>query len=155
MIAIEPARWPDDAELVRELFIEYADSLGFDLCFQGFDQELATLPGRYQPPSGRLLLARSQGRALGCVALRELVEGVCEMKRLYVRPEARGTGVGAMLTDAIIAEARSAGHRRIRLDTVAPIMQPAVALYRRRGFVEIEPYTENPIEGALYLELPL
>jgi putative acetyltransferase len=155
MISIDSALWPADASVVHELFEEYAESLGFDLCFQGFDVELATLPGRYAPPSGRLLLARLDGLPVGCVALRGLDDGICEMKRLYVRPEARGTGAGTLLTDAIIAEARAAGYTRMRLDTIAPIMERAVSLYRRRGFVEIPAYAENPIEGALYLELTL
>jgi GNAT superfamily N-acetyltransferase len=155
MVTIEPARWPADAVTVRELFEEYAESLGFDLCFQRFDVELATLPGRYSPPSGRLLLARAGGRSVGCVALRDLGDGICEMKRLYVRGEARGTGTGAKLTDAIVRQARTAGYRRMRLDTIAPQMERAVELYRRRGFVEIPAYVENPIEGALYLELTL
>jgi putative acetyltransferase len=155
MITIESARWPDDAEAVDGLFREYAESLGFDLCFQGFDQELATLPGRYAPPSGALLLASLGAEPVGCVAMRELEPGVCEMRRLYVRPAARGSGAGTRLTDAVIAAARSAGHRRMRLDTIAPVMGRAVELYRRRGFVEIAAYAENPIEGALYLELAL
>jgi ribosomal protein S18 acetylase RimI-like enzyme len=154
-VTIEPARWPADAETVDRLFREYAGSLGFDLCFQGFDRELATLPGRYVPPSGALLLASLDGQPVGCVAMRALEPGVCEMKRLYVRPEARGSGAGTRLTDAIIAAARSAGHSRMRLDTIAPMMGRAVELYQRRGFVEIAPYAENPIEGALYLELAL
>ncbi|MDX6546810.1 MAG: putative acetyltransferase [Gaiellales bacterium] len=154
-VTIEPARWPDDADTVDRLFREYAGSLGFDLCFQDFDRELATLPGRYVPPSGELLLASLDGQPVGCVAMRALEPGVCEMKRLYVRPEARGCGAGTRLTDAIIAAARSAGHRRMRLDTIAPMMGRAVELYQRRGFVEIAPYAENPIEGALYLELAL
>jgi putative acetyltransferase len=155
MIAIDPVLWPADGPAVHELFEEYAESLGFDLCFQGFDVELATLPGRYSPPSGRLLLARLDRRPVGCVGLRDLGGGVCEMKRLYVRPDARGTGAGTLLTEAVIAEARAAGYGRMRLDTIAPIMERAVALYRRRGFVEIPAYAENPIEGALYLELTL
>ena len=155
MITVEAARWPADERPVRELFEEYADSLGFDLCFQGFDQELATLPGLYAPPSGRLLLARLEGRPVGCVGLRALEHGICELKRLYVRPAARGGGAGTLLTDAVIAEARAEGYERMRLDTIAPIMERAVAGYRRRGFVEIPPYAENPIEGALYLELAL
>jgi putative acetyltransferase len=155
MITLEPACWPNDEPVVLELFHEYAESLGFDLCFQSFDVELATLPGRYAPPSGRLLLARIEERTVGCVALRGLEPGVCEMKRLYLRPDARGTGAGTILIDAIIAEARAAGYRRMRLDTIAPIMERAVSLYRRRGFVEIPPYADNPIEGALYLELAL
>ncbi|MDX6496110.1 MAG: hypothetical protein QOE17_2096 [Gaiellales bacterium] len=156
MISIDAAVWPADGQVVHELFQEYAQSLGFDLCFQGFDVELATLPGRYSPPSGRLLLARLDGLPVGCVALRDLDDGgICEMKRLYVRPEARSAGAGTLLTDAIIAEARAAGYARMRLDTIAPIMERAVSLYRRRGFVEIPAYAENPIEGALYLELSL
>jgi putative acetyltransferase len=155
MISIDAAVWPADGQTVHELFEEYAESLGFDLCFQGFDVELATLPGRYSPPSGRLLLARRDGLPLGCVALRDLDDGICEMKRLYVRPEARGTGAGTLLTDAVIAEARAAGYARMRLDTIAPIMERAVLLYRRRGFVQIPAYAANPIEGALYLELTL
>jgi putative acetyltransferase len=155
MVTVESARWPTDGPVIRELFQEYAESLGFDLCFQGFDVELATLPGRYARPTGRLLLARAAGETVGCVALRGLEPGVCEMKRLYVRPNGRGTGAGTLLTDAIIAEARAAGYRRMRLDTIAPIMDRAVSLYRRRGFVEIAAYAENPIEGALYLELTL
>jgi putative acetyltransferase len=155
MVTVESARWPTDGPVIRELFQEYAESLGFDLCFQGFDVELATLPGRYSPPSGRLLLARLDGLPVGCVALRDLDDGICEMKRLYVRPEARGTGAGRLLTDAIISEARAVGYARMRLDTIAPIMERAVSLYRRRGFVEIPAYVENPIEGALYLELTL
>jgi putative acetyltransferase len=155
MISIDSALWPADASVVHELFEEYAESLGFDLCFQGFDVELATLPGRYAPPSGRLLLARVDGSPVGCVALRDLDDGICEMKRLYVRPEARGTGAGTLLTDAIIAEARAAGYTRMRLDTIAPIMERAVSLYRRRGFIEIPAYAEHPIDGALYLELTL
>jgi GNAT superfamily N-acetyltransferase len=155
MVTIEFARWPDDALVVDSLFREYAESLGFDLCFQGFDRELATLPGRYAPPSGALLLASLDAQPVGCVAMRQLGPGVCEMKRLYVRPEARGTGAGTQLTDAVIAAARAAGHSRMRLDTIAPMMGRAVELYQRRGFVEIAAYAENPIEGALYLELAL
>jgi len=144
----------------RELFLEYAQSLGFSLCFQNFDKELAGLPGDYAPPAGRLLLAEYEGHLAGCVALRKLKpesgeEGICEMKRLYIRPQFRGKKLGRTLADRIIAEARQIGYRRMRLDTVEPVMKDAVAMYRKIGFVEIAPYCQNPIAGALYMELLL
>jgi putative acetyltransferase len=139
----------------RELFLEYAQSLGFSLCFQNFDQELASLPGDYTPPDGRLLLAEYEGQLAGCVALHKLEPGICEMKRLYLRPAARGKGFGRMLADRIIAEARQIGYQRMRLDTVEPVMKDAVAMYRKIGFREIAPYCANPIAGALYMELQL
>ena len=142
-------------EQTRKLFLEYADSLGFSLSFQGFDEELKNLPGAYAPPGGRLLLAHHQGQEAGCVALRQLDHQICEMKRLYVRPAYRGKGVGRMLVDRVIAEARAIGYERMRLDTIESSMQDAIALYRRRGFREIAPYRSNPIAGALYLELLL
>ena len=140
---------------VRQLFLEYAESLGFSLCFQGFDEEVKNLPGAYAPPRGRLLLASLNGQSAGCIALRELDPATCEMKRLYVRPNLRGKSLGRLLVDGIIAEARSIGYERMRLDTIGSSMQDAIALYRRRGFREIEPYRTNPIAGALYLELSL
>ena len=145
----------EQVELARELFLEYADSLGFSLSFQRFDEELKNLPGAYAPPSGRLLLAHHQRKAAGCVALRPLDRKICEMKRLYVRPAYRGKGVGRILVDRVIAEARIIGYERMRLDTIESSMQDAIALYRRRGFREIAPYRSNPIAGALYLELLL
>ena len=142
-------------EAVRALFLEYAQSLGFSLCFQGFDEELRTLPGMYAPPRGRLLLAMEGDAPAGCVGLHEWDAQIAEMKRLYVRPAFRGRGLGRILTDAALADARALGYRSIRLDTIPTLMQPAIALYRELGFREIPPYRDNPIPGALYLELQL
>jgi ribosomal protein S18 acetylase RimI-like enzyme len=139
----------------RELFLEYAQSLGFSLCFQNFDAELAGLPGDYAPPEGRLLLALYEGRLAGCVALHKIDDSICEMKRLYLRPQFRGKRLGGTLAQRIISEAREIGYHRMRLDTVEPVMGDAVAMYRKMGFKEIAPYRENPIAGALYMELQL
>jgi putative acetyltransferase len=139
----------------RELFLEYAESLGFSLCFQGFDKELANLPGDYAPSTGRLLLAEFEGQQAGCVALHKLDDTTCEMKRLYIRPQFRGKKLGRALVDRIITEARHIGYLRMRLDTVEPVMKDAVAMYRKMGFKEIAPYCANPIPGALYMELLL
>lgn len=143
-----------DVEAVRELFQEYAESLEFGLEFQDFARELASLPGEYGPPSGRLLLALVAERPAGCVALRGMGEGACEMKRLYVRPEFRGTQVGRALVKAIVGEARVTGYRTMRFDTV-PSMIAARSLYRSMGFVDIPPYRYNPIPGAIFMELNL
>jgi putative acetyltransferase len=149
------AETPSQIAQARELFLEYAQSLGFSLCFQNFDKELAGLPGDYAPPQGRLLLADYAGQIAGCVALHRLEPDTCEMKRLYLRPQFRGKGLGRALADRIISEARQIGYRRMRLDTVEPVMKDAVAMYRRIGFREIAPYCANPIAGALYMELQL
>ena len=153
--SIKLAASPAEIAQARELFLEYAQSLGFSLCFQSFDQELAGLPGGYAPPDGRLFLAEVDGRLAGCGALHKLDGDICEMKRLYVRPEFRGRGIGRVLADKILAEARSIGYARIRLDTVAPRMKEAVEMYRRLGFREIAPDCANPLEGVLYMELQL
>lgn len=149
------AESPAQIAQARELFLEYAQSLGFSLCFQNFDRELAGLPGDYAPPEGRLLLAQYDGQLTGCVALHRLEDGICEMKRLYLRPQFRGLGIGRALADRIISEARQIGYQRMRLDTVEPVMRDAVAMYRKIGFREISPYCSNPIAGALYMELQL
>ena len=149
------AESPQQIAQARELFLEYAQSLGFSLCFQNFDKELADLPGDYAPPDGRLLLAEFEGQIAGCVALHKLEAVICEMKRLYLRAEFRGKGLGRAMADRIIAEARTMGYQRMRLDTVEPVMKDAVAMYRRIGFREIAPYCKNPMAGVLYMELQL
>lgn len=150
MIEIRPARWPDDAPVVRALFREYADGLGIDLGFQDFEAELHALPGKYEPSAGRLLLAWRDDEALGCVALRPVDRETCEMKRLYVRPGARGTQLGRRLAERVCDEARAAGYRRICLDTLST-MDAARGLYVSLGFEPIEPYVFNPIAGAMFL----
>ena len=145
-----------DIEEARSLFKEYEADTGVDLCFQNFEAELRGLPGDYAPPSGRLFLLVDDdgGRPTGCVALRRTDESTCEMKRLYLRPAARGTGAGRRLAEAVIREARAIGYERMRLDTL-PSMQAAISLYRSLGFRETEPYRFNPVEGTLYMELDL
>jgi putative acetyltransferase len=139
---------------IRALFEEYAESLGVDLGFQDFDRELAELPGEYVPPLGRLLLALDGDEAAGCVGLRPFEPGVCEMKRLYIRPAHRGSGLGRLLAERIVEAGRDAGYERMRLDTL-PTMGAARALYQSLGFVEIEAYRPNPIHGTTYFELAL
>jgi putative acetyltransferase len=126
-----------------------------NLCFQNFEQELAGLPGDYAPPDGRLLLAECEGKLAGCVALHKWENGICEMKRLYLRPSFRGKGLGRVLAGTIIAAARNIGYQRMRLDTIEPLMKDAVEMYRKLGFREIAPYRPNPIDGAMYMELQL
>lgn len=145
----------EEVQQARRLFEEYAAWLGLNLCFQNFDKELAGLPGEYAPPSGRLLFAYDNEQLAGCVALRKIDEGVCEMKRLFVRPEFRGRGLGRKLTAAIIEEARRIGYQHMRLDTLPPMMQIAVGVYRSLGFKEIEAYYNNPVAGATFMELLL
>ena len=143
-----------DLDEIRKLFYEYADSLGVSLDFQHFDEELAGLPGDYNPPTGRLLMALVDGHAAGCVALRKLEENICEMKRLYVRPSYQGRNIGRRLAESVIKEAKEIGYRKMRLDTL-PSMRAAQALYATLGFSETEPYRHNPVDGAVFMELVL
>ena len=154
-VTFAQAESPAQIAQARELFLEYAQSLGFSLCFQNFDKELAELPGDYAPPEGRLLLAEYDSELAACVALHKLEPGICEMKRLYLRPQFRGKGLGRALADRIIADACQIGYQRMRLDTVEPVMKDAVAMYRKLGFKEVAPYRPNPIAGAMYMELEL
>ncbi|HUI29184.1 MAG TPA: GNAT family N-acetyltransferase [Candidatus Acidoferrales bacterium] len=151
MVLPEEKQFVEDA---KQLFAEYAKSLNFSLCFQGFDKELRGLPGEYAPPSGRLFLAFLENKLAGCVALRKIDDSVCEMKRLYLRPDFRGKGIGKKMTIEVVKAARDIGYSRMRLDTV-PEMKEAISLYRLLGFVEISPYRENPIPGAIFMELIL
>jgi putative acetyltransferase len=139
---------------IRKLFREYAASLSFDLCFQGFEAELKELPGTYAPPRGSLLLALQDGKPAGCGAFRPLGGGTCEMKRMYVRPAFRGLGIGRMLAQSLIAEARAQGYLSMKLDTIQTMVE-AITLYRALGFRETDPYTQNPIPGALFFSLTL
>jgi putative acetyltransferase len=155
ILHVEQAITPEQVSLARTLFQEYGASLGFSLCFQNFDKELAGLLGDYGPPRGRLLIAYVDSQAAGCVALHEFEPGISEMKRLYVRPAFRGKRVGLALANAIIEAARAIGYEKMRLDTVPSEMAEAVKMYGRLGFKEIAPYRANPQPGTLYMELDL
>lgn len=152
-ISYRPAA-PGDIETARGLFLEYAESVGIDLCFQGFEKELAALPGQYSEPEGALILAKHGKEACGCGCLRKIDDVTCEMKRLYVRDPFRGLGIGRELVKRLLSAARGKGYRRMRLDTL-PSMAQAIALYRSFGFYEIPPYVYNPIQGAIYMEIVL
>jgi len=154
MMTLVQVETPQQIEEVRRLLREYEASLNVSLCFQGFEKELAELPGDYAPLRGRLLLECDGDQLAGCVALRELDEETCEMKRLYLRPEFRGQGAGRRLARAVIQEARTLGYKRMRLDTLAA-MQEAKALYESLGFKRIEPYYRNPYPGTEFMELEL
>ena len=144
----------DMIEEIKRLFLEYARSLKIDLAFQNFDAELNTLPGKYGPPDGALILALVDGKGAGCIALRKISEGICEMKRLYVRDDYRGLGIGKKLITMIIEETGKLGYSFMRLDTL-PTMEKAQDLYMSFGFYDIEPYVYNPIKGTRFLELKL
>ena len=146
---------PEEIQIARDLFREYSTWLNVDLCFQNFEKELAELPGKYAPPDGRLFLAFDKEDVAGCVALRSLGDGICEMKRLFVRPDFRGIRLGQKLLDLIVNEAREIGYSKMRLDTLPGRMDRAIEMYRRIGFREIDRYYDNPYSGAMYMELDL
>ena len=151
---ISQATFAKEIAAVRQLFEEYAGSLDVDLSYQGFASEVAELPGAYAPPRGRLLIATDEGTSTGCVALRPINRKTCEMKRLFVRPERQGLGLGRMLVAEVITEARRIGYNTVLLDTL-PSMQSALRLYERLGFVRRPAYYNTPIEGNVFMELHL
>jgi ribosomal protein S18 acetylase RimI-like enzyme len=151
---IAPARFPEDADAVRAILREYAAAIQVELCFQGFDAELAGLPGKYGPPSGSLLIVRGSSDLAAIIALRDLGSGSCEMKRLYVRPAHRGQGLGRRLVQSLIAEARRLGYRTMKLDTAAHLIE-AQRLYESLGFCDIPRYYDNLTPGARFMELSL
>ena len=142
----------EDIDDARAIFREYEQWLGMSLCFQSFEEEVADLPGKYSPPSGRLYLARIDGETVGCIALRPIEEGICEMKRLFLRDSARGKGIGVALIEKVISDAVEIGYERMRLDTYPPKMGKAVSLYEAHGFYEIPAYYHNPHDGVLFME---
>lgn len=154
MLRIFPAATKEYIEQFHQLFREYEKYLDIDLCFQDFETELANLPGPYAPPEGSMLLAEYDNKIAGCVTLKKIGEGICEMKRLYVRPEFRGRDIGRKLAQAIIKEARKIGYVKMRLDTLKRLTE-AISLYRSMGFKEIKPYVFNPLEDVVYMELEL
>jgi len=153
-IRISEARWPDDRAIVETLFREYVASLAEDISFQNVDDELAGLPGKYGRPTGVVLIAREGDEAAGAIGYRMVEPGVCEMKRLYVRPAFRGNGLGRELANELIEDARERGYRTMLLDTLAS-MDAARALYRDLGFVPVPPYYDNPLPGVMYMALEL
>lgn len=155
MVQIIEAETPEHIAVASQMLLEYREWLGFDLGYQGFETELATLPGKYAPPNGALLLAYVNGAPVGMVAMRPMTQDVCEMKRLYVRPEGRRSGLGRVLIEKIMDRAHAAGFSKMRLDTIAGKMDKAIALYREFGFIEIPPYYPSPIEHTLFLEADL
>lgn len=155
MIKIFQAETPGQIEEIQKIFREYEKWLGLDICFQGFEEELANLPGKYAKPSGRLLIAFVDDKVAGCIALRKLEENICEMKRLYLRDEFRGSGLGNKLIEKVIEEARLIGYQKMRLDTLPDKMNKAVRLYESHGFRQIPAYYPNPYDETLYLELDL
>jgi len=154
MVTFIHVKTEGEIALIRKLFMEYAESLDFDLDFQNFEEELQSLPGEYASPKGRMILAMDQNDVAGCVAMRPLRPGICEMKRLYVKPQHRGRNIGRLLAVKIINEASKCGYERMRLDTV-PSMQSAQKLYESMGFKQIPAYRHNPVPGTMYLELKI
>ncbi len=155
MVKLIQAISSEEIEAIKSLFIEYAESLNFSLCFQDFDKEIESLPGKYSPPEGSLILAKIENEFAGCIALKKIEDGICEMKRLYVKPSHRGKQIGKILVEKIISDAKEIGYKSMRLDTVEGKMDSAIALYKEFGFKKIEKYYTNPEPHTLYMELLL
>ncbi len=155
MLEIIHANTSQEIQTAKMLFKEYAEWLGVDLGFQNFQEELDSIPGKYALPSGRLVIAKYDGDIAGCAAVRKLEDGVCEMKRLFVREKFRGKGIGEALAKRIVEDARKIGYKKMRLDTDEQKMFKAMAIYKSMGFMEIEAYYHNPYDGVVYLELEL
>jgi putative acetyltransferase len=155
MVEIIHAKTDQEVQTAKMLFEEYAEWLGLDLGFQNFQEELDSMPGKYAGPAGRLVIAKYDGDIAGCAAVRKLQDGVCEMKRLFVREKFRGKGIGKALAEIIVEDARKIGYKKMRLDTDGQKMFKAMAIYKSMGFMEIEAYYHNPYDGVVYLELEL
>ncbi|MFA5404220.1 MAG: GNAT family N-acetyltransferase [Ignavibacteria bacterium] len=154
MIEYKISKSKQDFADAKDLFVEYANSLNFELCFQKFDEEISNLPEQYSEPTGCIILCYEDKKPIGCVGLRKFGEDICEMKRLYLRKEARGKGTGRMLAEKVIAKAKEFGYKKIQLDTIET-MKEAIALYKSMRFKEISPYRFNPVKGVIYMELEL
>ena len=154
MIKIIEANSDELIAQTKSLFLEYAESLDFSLCFQNFDNELENFPSQYSPPTGNLFLALSENEPIGCVGVRSIEKDICEMKRLYVNPGYRRKGAGKELTISAIKSGKALGYEHMRLDTLSS-MEGANQLYKSLGFIEIDPYRDNPIAGAIYMEMNL
>jgi len=154
MVKVFPVSNSQELAIARQLFIEYQQWLNTDLCFQGFEKELASLPGKYAEPNGSILLAEHQGKIIGCVAVRQIKDDICEMKRLYVKPEFQGLLAGRLLAEAIIQKAKELGYKKMQLDTLQRLDR-AIGLYEKLGFKEIKPYYDNPLDEVVYWELDL
>lgn len=152
---IIPVNSPELTEAAKMLFRDYEKWLNVSLCFQGFEEEVNTLPGKYAPPEGRLYIVRQNDKYTGTIALRKIEEGICEMKRLYLSPDSRGKGIGNELVSLIINDAIKIGYKKMRLDTIKEKMPKAVGIYKKYGFKEIEPYYHNPNPHTLFMELDL
>jgi ribosomal protein S18 acetylase RimI-like enzyme len=154
MIKYKISKTEKDYKNAKILFVEYANSLNFQLCFQNFEKEISDLSAQYSKPTGCIILCYEDDKPIGCVGLRKFAEGICEMKRLYLRPEARGKGIGRVLAEEIVEKAKEFGYKKMQLDTIET-MKEAISLYKSMGFKEISPYRFNPVKGVIYMELEL
>ena len=154
MINYITSKTEQDFADAKDLFLEYANSLNFELCFQNFENEISDLPAQYSEPTGCIILCYKDDKPIGCVGLRKFAEGICEMKRLYLKNEARGKGIGRVLAEKVIEKAKELGYKKMQLDTIET-MKEAISLYKSMGFKEISPYRFNPVKGVIYMEIEL